>query len=331
MEPLRKCQKEAVKRFENHFYKENDGENDRGIISMCCGSGKTRTSYEIIKLCIKKYDKKFFIIATSRVKLIYDLVKDHSKWTKIDNINLTVKVIGGSGEEHKKITLSTTDDVKNCIKSYVCCDDKPLLIITTYNSCKKIIDAVAGDNELYPDLIICDEAHNTTGDNAKINQNLIEKGNDNISSDKYLFMTATPVELILKNKNTPFQNNETVYSMGNEKIYGKIIYEYSFYRGFSDKIILQFDTIYYSLKDKIPNELKKELENKTKKEKQQIYFKTISTFLLDNIKTHNLKHILVYLQNQKKIEIMEKLLKDKSNNNLNYGVYQIHSKQGKKT
>jgi len=53
MDKLRKCQQEALNAFEKYYY--IDEEDDRGIISMCCGSGKTRTTYEIIKLCIEKY------------------------------------------------------------------------------------------------------------------------------------------------------------------------------------------------------------------------------------------------------------------------------------
>jgi predicted helicase len=246
MQQLRVCQKEAIKEFEKYFYTDNDGENDRGIISMCCGSGKSRTSYEIIKLCIEKYKKNFFIIATSRKQLIYQLADDYIIRSKNDKLNLAINVVGGSGEKHRKRTLLTDDTIKNSIKSNICLDKKPLLLITTYNSCNKIINAVDGDNNMYPDLIISDEAHNTTGDNAKINQSLIEKGNDKFSSDKYLFMTATPVELILKDKNSAFQNNETVYSMGNTKIYGEVFYEYSFYRGFNDKppVLVPFETVY---------------------------------------------------------------------------------------
>src|SRR4051812_43633753 len=119
MQPLRTCQKEAIEAFEEYFYK-NDGDNDRGIISMCCGSGKSRTSYEITKLCIEKYNKKFIIMATSRIKLIYQLANDYIKWSKLDKINLTIKVIGGSGEELRKLTLSNIDDITSSITRYVC-------------------------------------------------------------------------------------------------------------------------------------------------------------------------------------------------------------------
>jgi len=222
---LRYCQKEAIDHFNNYFYTDNNDENDRGIISMCCGSGKTRVMYEIIKLCLDKYNEKFFIIATSRKKLIYQLFKNFKDWKLIENINFNIKIIGGSGEEYSKDTLSNSIDdvIENNINN-----NNPLIIITTYQSSNKIIDAIKGKIDYLPDLIILDESHNTTGENEKQNRALIKKSDDDseniFTSNKYLFMTATPVQLLLKNKDAPYNNDETVYTMDNEAIYGKIIY-----------------------------------------------------------------------------------------------------------
>jgi predicted helicase len=60
-------------------------------------------------------------------------------------------------------------------------------------------------------------------------------------------MTATPVKLLLKNKNSSFNNDETVYSMDNDIIYGKIIYEFSFYEGMygENPILVPFKTIHF--------------------------------------------------------------------------------------
>src|SRR5436189_190619 len=145
---LRPCQKDALIAFEKYYYE--DEENDRGIISMCCGSGKTFTAYNVIKKCILEYKEKFFIIANSKI-------------------------------------------------------------------------------------------------------DLIKKSNEKFGADKYLFMTATPVKLLLKNENAPFQNDETTYSMDNENIYGKIVYEYTFYQGFTDNppVLVPFKPIYLIQDDEI--------------------------------------------------------------------------------
>lgn len=136
--PLRKCQIDAINSFDKHFF--ND-EKSRGIISMCCGSGKSYTIYNIIKKCILEYGKEFFIIATSRVHLIYQLVDDYIEWNETDNLGLSIRVIGGSGKKHKNITLCNEThryDVIGSCKG----QNSPLLIITTYNSADLIMSAI---------------------------------------------------------------------------------------------------------------------------------------------------------------------------------------------
>ena len=333
MQQLRDCQKQAIDKFNKYFYINNNGENDRGIISMCCGSGKTRTMYEIIKLCHSDYNKKIFIIATSRIKLIYQLYTDFNNWKLKENNIFNIKLVGGSGEEYKKDTLDShiSDVIENNINNII-----PLIIITTYQSSNKIIDSIKGKTKLLPDLIILDESHNTTGDNEKQNRMLIKKSDDDpdniFTSDKYLFMTATPVQLLLKNNNASYNNDETVYTMNNDAIYGKIIYEYSFYQGINNinPVLVPFETIYYTAKDEIPEDIKQTIISMNKIEKQIFYFETISEFLIDSIKKYKLKYTLVYLQNIKKVEIMKTKLENIiTNENINYNVFTVLSNQSK--
>ena len=328
MDKLRKCQSDAKIKFKEYFYEK---EEDRGIISMCCGAGKTRVSYEIIKICINDHNKKFFILATSRKELLYQIAAEFTKWKKIEKMNnLHIKIVGGSGEKYPSDTLETSESIKDTIKSISLYAKNPLIIITTYQSSKKIIEAINGDDMLYPELVILDEAHNTTGENDKYNQELIKSDNDKFSSQKYLFLTATPVKLFLKNKEAPFQNKETVFSMHNLEIYGKIIYEYTFSDGIKDGIIVDFETVYYTSKDEIPENVKNELKGKNKREKQEIYFRTISSFLLDTIKDYNLKHILVYCINQEKMKIIKKWIENEMKiMTINYNIFTIISEHTK--
>jgi hypothetical protein len=120
--------------------------------------------------------------------------------------------------------------------------------------------------------------------------------------------------------------------MNNSSIYGDIFYEYSFFQGINDKepILVPFETIYYAAKDEIPEEIKMEIIEMSKKEKQEFYFDTITQFLFDNIDKYKLKHILVYLHNTEKINLMKNKIENiikKTSNNCN--VYTIYSDQPK--
>lgn len=321
--PLRICQQEALNAFDKNFYEDA---NKRGILSMCCGSGKSYTIYNIIKKCIIEKKELFFVIATSRIHLISQLLRDFIGWSNNDKLTIKIRVHGGNNDLDKsyKTKVIPKEFLSEVISNVS--DDEPLLIITTYNSSKNIIDKIKelhkkkkidikdenSDNDeiqrmYFPDLILFDEAHNTTGENKEMYQCLL-KTDELFESAKYLFLTATPVQLLLKNKDAIYQNEETVYTMDNTEIYGNIIYSYTFNDGFKDKILVPFDTIYYRQIDGIPEEIKNELKNKSREYKQDIYFKQISKFLIESIAKQKLKHTLVYLQNQEKVKLVKKIL-----------------------
>lgn len=342
---LRPCQTNALMAFNKNFYEDS---NKRGILSMCCGSGKSYAIYNIIKECVLKHKELFFVIATSRIHLISQLLDKFVEWASRDNLALKIRVHGGNDElnkSHKK-NLIPKEFLSEVITNVS--DDEPLVIITTYNSSKNIVEKIKElhkkknidikdeENEdninqktYFPDLIIFDEAHNTTGENKDMYQCLI-KTDELFESAKYLFLTATPVQLLLKNKDAIFQNDETVYTMDNSEIYGDIIYEYTFHNGFEDKILIPFETIYYKQNDGIPDNIKNELKNKSKEYKRDVYFKHISKFLLESVSKQKLKHTLVYLQNQEKVKLVKKtlteIIKEKI---LQYEIYVIISSMTK--
>ena len=57
-------------------------------------------------------------------------------------------------------------------------------------------------------------------------------------------MTATPLQIIKRNINSYFCNDEISYSMNNKDIYGDVFYEYSFANGIRDKYIVDFNVVY---------------------------------------------------------------------------------------
>ena len=78
--------------------------------------------------------------------------------------------------------------------------------------------------------------------------------------------------------------------MNNEALYGKIIYEYSFFQGINDMnpVLVPFETIYYTAKDEIPEDIKQTIISMDKMDKQKFYFETISDISMENIKLYYL-------------------------------------------
>ena len=87
MENLYDHQKIAINKFNKYFF--ND-KNTRGIISMCCGSGKTITFYNILKMCYYNNGEFFFIYNTSRKFLIQQILDQLLFWFNNDKIHIDI-------------------------------------------------------------------------------------------------------------------------------------------------------------------------------------------------------------------------------------------------
>lgn len=127
-------------------------------------------------------------------------------------------------------------------------------------------------------------------------------------------IAATRLKVIKRNKSSTYNNDEIIYSMSNENIYGKVFFEYTFYEGINKypQCVLNFDVIYFDdseIQDDNINELLENLKFLNKDEQQFVYFDTIAQILLRIIKNYDLKHILIYLSNQTKVKYFYDILK----------------------
>lgn len=371
MYEYREHQLKAINNFEEHYY---NNANSRGILSMCCGSGKTFTFYGIMKNSILNHNENFFIYTTSRILLVKGIVKDIIRWNFYANLDMDILIkvsdfniidiinelikkdfVGNKkfknyADELKKNKFKKLDDKNDIIdtlKSRYILENKKIIIITTYESSKYIIDSIStynnennkkNDNKLkaiIPNLLIADESHNLVSENNNIKtaKLLLEESEDNnFCPDKFLFMTATPLKVIKRNSSSTYNNDEIIFSMCNENIYGTVFFEYTFYEGIHKlpQCVLNFDVIYlddFEIQDENIKDLMEDLKILNKDEQQEVYFNTIAQILLKIIKNYKLKHILIYLLNQTKVKNLYDILKKYI---LNEELYMIISDQSSK-
>jgi hypothetical protein len=348
---LRNHQIEALKRFNKHYYEDME---TRGVLSMCCGSGKTLTFYSIMKFCIQEKSERLFMYTTSRILLVQSIVADIFNWCYQDKLNLVILVkvsdlnlirtreeilkkykteseqndFFNYFENNKKniIVLGDETNISDTLNSRYLHLKNNIVIITTYDSSSKIINAISECNKLddviTPDLLVLDECHNLVSeDKIKSANNLLERNEDKIFNPlKYLFLTATPLKIIRRNKNSTYTDDIINFSMDNKEIYGDVFYEYSFYNGIRDKYIVDFDIIYLNEKHDTDYDTITLIKSYNKEEEQQLYFTTVGKLLVKQMKQYNLKHVIVYLSNQNKVKILQEILEKIKNNNhqINY-------------
>jgi superfamily II DNA or RNA helicase len=154
-------QLEALNKFRQHFKN-----NNRGILSLPCGCGKTFTSY----LISNDYDN-IIVITTLREFASQNL----NRFTEY-------------GYDNTKTMLVDTDGVRdiNIVKQFISQNDK-LLISCTYDS----MDLISQCLDLFRNsLFIIDEFHNLSKSNISDDENPIFKLL--MSDHKIMFMSATP-------------------------------------------------------------------------------------------------------------------------------------------
>ncbi len=224
---LREYQKKALTDVIEGF-----DEHDRGKLIMACGSGKTYTALHIAEQMAGAGGKILFL--TPSLSLLSQALGD---WTTDADLPLSTipvcsdaKIHGGQSEDSEDISIydlkwpaSTNKDELRRRFEKANRGDAMTVVFSTYQSLDVVSDAQAAGLPAF-DLIICDEAHRTTGvsgltANDESNFQRVHD-NDFIAAAKRLYMTATPRIYGDQARRKANENQLVLASMEDEKIYG---------------------------------------------------------------------------------------------------------------
>ena len=158
------------------------------------------------------------------------------------------------------------------------------VVFSTYQSIDVISEAQKELNKKYSneynfDLIICDEAHRTTGvvlnKTTEKEQSCFTKVHNNnfIVADKRIYMTATPrlYTTDAKEKAINNENIDILCSMDDENIYGKEIYKIGFGEAVDKKLLSPYKVFVLSIKkeDVITSDIIKKIKEQNKAAKEE--------------------------------------------------------------
>ena len=233
---LRDHQKEALAAVMEGFKKA-----DRGKMIMACGTGKTFTSLKLAETMAGQKGYVLFLVPS--ISLINQTLHEWTAEAELSIYPIAVcsDVAVGRRKETEDIQThdlpfpATTDPKKLVSQLRVFGGKKQLTVIfSTYQSIKVISDAQKLGAPDF-DLIICDEAHRTTGvslpdEIAKGEESYFVKVHDQgfLKGDKRLYMTATPRIYSDDSKTKAKEANAELCSMDNEDYYGKELYRLDF-------------------------------------------------------------------------------------------------------
>lgn len=216
---------------------------DRGKLIMACGTGKTFTGLKIAEDLVGAGGNVLVLLPS--LALVNQTIRE---WT-IDSATLlrsfavcsdsqVGKRKGTRGsddvaevERHDLDYPATTNAAKLASKASHDANDRMTVVFSTYQSIQVISDAQRLHGFPQFDLIICDEAHRTTGATlAGEDESNFVKVHDQafIKARKRLYMTATPRVFGEAVKAKASEASATLASMDDEALFGKEL----FVRGF---------------------------------------------------------------------------------------------------
>ena len=249
---LRDYQKEAVRKTAEHFKTE-----DRGKLIMACGTGKTFTSLRIAEKITPENGNILFLAPS--ISLISQTLREYAGQRKKSQRYLAVCSDTKAGKDTdgydvNDLSISPTTDSKKITERLKMKSRERTIVFSTYQSLKKIKEAQKLGAPVF-DLVICDEAHRTTGIDAGEEKNGKSEGNyftrindsDYVKANKRLYMTATPKIYSDTTKKKAKKHDVEIHSMDDETVFGKEIYRLDFSTAIEKKLLSDYKVIILSI------------------------------------------------------------------------------------
>ncbi|MET3590489.1 putative helicase, partial [Bartonella silvatica] len=232
-------------------------EADRGKLIMACGTGKTFTSLKIAESLAGKGKRVLFLVPS--LALVSQTIRE---WTADAQVPLRSFAVCSDtkvgkrrknqddivGMETSDLVLPATTDAQALAKeARENLADAMTVIFSTYHSIQVISDAQKKYDLPEFDLIICDEAHRTTGASLGTEDNESEfiKVHDNsiIFGKKRLYMTATPKIFSDTAKRRADEINAVLASMDDEMLFGKQLHHYTFAEAVDNELLTPYKIV----------------------------------------------------------------------------------------
>lgn len=233
---LRPHQKEALVAVKDGF-----ANADRGKLIMACGTGKTFTSLKIAEDYAGVGKMVLYLVPS--LALMSQSVREWSIDTETplrcfavcSDVQVGKRKSGddlGDIDIHDLAYPATTDAKVLAAKVTSHADLRMTVVFSTYQSIQTISDAQRQFGLPEFDLIICDEAHRTTGarfDDEEESNFIKVHSQDFIQGKKRLYMTATPRIYGDGVKTKASEASVELCSMDDVSLYGEVLFQ----RGFS--------------------------------------------------------------------------------------------------
>lgn len=245
---------------------------DRGKLIMACGTGKTYTSLKIAEKQLNGKGNILFLVPS--IALASQTL---SEWTAQCEHTFNACVVcsdnkASKGDNSTHLGIPSTTSVDRLIEWYI--DSQKLnrdmnFIFSTYQSIE-VVSEFSKKLDINFDLIVCDEAHRTTGVTLsdEDESSFVKVHDDNfIRAKKRLYMTATPKIYGDGAKGRANEANAELCSMDDEDIYGPEFHKLSFSEAVKQGLLTDYKVLVLAVDEEY---VKLELQDLLKDENHEL-------------------------------------------------------------
>jgi predicted helicase len=230
---------------------------DRGKLIMACGAGKTFTSLKVAESLAGAGKRVLFLVPSLSL-----LSQSLTEWTQESEVPLHSFAVCSDSDVGKKRTKdedvvqtfahelrypATTEPGRLAVEMAKRHDPAHMSVVfSTYHSIEVISKAQHEHKLADFDLIICDEAHRTTGATfGDDDESSFVKVHDAdfIRSSKRMYMTATPRIYGDSAKASAEKDNIALCSMDDEALYGKELFVITFSQAVKAGLLVDYKVI----------------------------------------------------------------------------------------
>ena len=245
---LRDHQREAFDDVINGFQ-----DSDRGKLIMACGTGKTFTALKIAEEVAGIGGRVLYLVPS--IGLFSQAMREWAEQQGVQHRYIGICSDTSAGKKNEDVPIQeleipvTTDPLKISEVLGETDEDAMTVVFCTYHSLP-IVESAQKQGAPAFDLILCDEAHRTTGIEEAGDETspfVLVHNADRIRAKKRLYMTATPRLYTEGAKAKAARHDIEVFSMDDHATYGPEFHRLPFSRAVEQDLLSDYRVVIFTM------------------------------------------------------------------------------------
>ncbi len=229
-------------------------EHDSGKLIMACGTGKTFTALRIAEAVAGVGGRVLYLVPS--ISLFAQSMREWATQKDIPHryIGICSDTRAGRKDEDaslEELEIPVTTEPSKISKALRLAQGSAMTVVfCTYHSLP-LVEAAQNEGAPPFDLILCDEAHRTTGierpEDDKTSPFVLVHDGKRIKAAKRLYMTATPRLYTESAKEKAARHDVDVFSMDDEETYGPEFHRLPFSRAVEQDLLSDYKVVVFGV------------------------------------------------------------------------------------